>query len=522
MTENKRIALNTIATYGRSIFGILCGIFSTRWVLTALGQVDFGVYGIMGSMVIFISFLNIQFSSAVSRYYAFSIGEARGAANKKIALDECRSWFSIALLVHTVLPLILVAIGYPLGVYSLTNGIVIVPPDRIDVCIWLWRFVCLTCLIGMVGVPFQAMYTAKQYIAELTIYSFLQTIVRTAFIYYMVEHPRDWLLGYGFGMFLIMSLPMVVISIRAVCVFPECRVRFSSLKELWRVRKLGEYALWQSFGGVGYIACHQGMGILINNAFGARIAGSFSVAQTVAAEAASLTGALQGAFTPAITTACGAQQLDRMRFLALRACRYGTFLTLMFAIPMALEIKQILLLWLGNPPPAAAELCLNMLAFISIEKLSIGHLTAVNASGKVAKFQIYRGVLGVSAIPIALTIWIAGGGAALTSTSLPLSVALVVCCDILLARDRVGMRVLSWFKSVFVPVFVVSLASVLFGIIPLILMQPSFFRIVITTACSLLAMLSVFWLWGMDVDEKTALKCVVERKFGCRRSCHEG
>ena len=33
MTANKRIFLNVMATYGRSLLGLACGLFSARWVL---------------------------------------------------------------------------------------------------------------------------------------------------------------------------------------------------------------------------------------------------------------------------------------------------------------------------------------------------------------------------------------------------------------------------------------------------------------------------------------------------------
>lgn len=33
MTANKRIFLNVMATYGRSLFGSACGLFPAWWVL---------------------------------------------------------------------------------------------------------------------------------------------------------------------------------------------------------------------------------------------------------------------------------------------------------------------------------------------------------------------------------------------------------------------------------------------------------------------------------------------------------
>lgn len=99
MTANKRIFLNVIATYGRSLFGLACGLFSARWVLEALGKEDFGLYGVVGALAIFIAFINMMLSRALGRYYAFSIGEAKKAEDEGRAadgLENCRRWFNTA------------------------------------------------------------------------------------------------------------------------------------------------------------------------------------------------------------------------------------------------------------------------------------------------------------------------------------------------------------------------------------------------------------------------------------------
>ena len=114
MSPNKRIFLNIIATYGRSLFALVCGLFSARWVLEALGKEDFGLYGVVGALTIFISFLNTLLSGALGRYYAFSIGEAKKAAEEGRAadgLENCRQWFNTALSIHTIVPVVLMLIG---------------------------------------------------------------------------------------------------------------------------------------------------------------------------------------------------------------------------------------------------------------------------------------------------------------------------------------------------------------------------------------------------------------------------
>lgn len=516
MTQNKRIALNTIATYGRSIFGVLCGIFSTRWVLEALGQEDFGLYAVIGGMAIFLSFLNIQLAGAISRYYAYSIGQARIAVDADSGVRECRAWFTTAVLIHTVIPFALLVAGWPLGIYAIEHGWVSVPSERLDACLWVWRYVCIFAFLGMVAVPFQAMYTAKQYIAELTVYSFIQTFVRTAFIYYMVVTPKDWLVSYAFAMGFITVLPQVVICLRAYKVFSECRIIPSVFKELNRVRQVMGYAIWTAIGGVGFVASHQCMGILLNNFFGAKIAGSFGIAQTVSGEAASLTGALQGAFQPAITTAYGAGDVEGMKAMAFRVCKVGTLLTLLFAIPMALEIDEVLRLWLKTPPPYASQMCLCALAFIVIEKLSCGHLTAVNASGRIAKFQIVRGVLRTLVIPLAVIAAHIGWGPVAATASLPLSVVAVDLGDVCMARSRVGMSVYYWLKKVVAPICFLTMVVLAVAVIPQCFLPQSFSRVLLTTGFAFLTMLPCAWFFVLSDAERVAVLSRILKR--CRRS----
>lgn len=93
MTDQKRIAINVLATYGRTVYSVACGLFVSRWVLMALGSVDFGLYGVVGGMVLFVSFLNNVLGAAVSRFYAYEVGAA--LLQPEDGLCRCQGWFSI-------------------------------------------------------------------------------------------------------------------------------------------------------------------------------------------------------------------------------------------------------------------------------------------------------------------------------------------------------------------------------------------------------------------------------------------
>ena len=73
MSPNRRIFLNVVSTYGRSVYAMLCGLFTSRWVLMALGEVDYGLVGVVGGLTGFISFLNGLMAESLVRFYAYSV-----------------------------------------------------------------------------------------------------------------------------------------------------------------------------------------------------------------------------------------------------------------------------------------------------------------------------------------------------------------------------------------------------------------------------------------------------------------
>ena len=52
MSPNRRIFLSIIATYGRSLYALVCGLLISRWVLAATGKSEFGLDGGVGGMTV--------------------------------------------------------------------------------------------------------------------------------------------------------------------------------------------------------------------------------------------------------------------------------------------------------------------------------------------------------------------------------------------------------------------------------------------------------------------------------------
>lgn len=73
-TINKnRIVKNTVALYFRQILSIVVSIYSVRVVLLELGEVDYGIYNVVGGIVFLFTFISHSLASSTQRYLSISI-----------------------------------------------------------------------------------------------------------------------------------------------------------------------------------------------------------------------------------------------------------------------------------------------------------------------------------------------------------------------------------------------------------------------------------------------------------------
>lgn len=62
--NNKRIAKNTFLLYFRMLFTMGVSLYTSRVVLNTLGVEDFGIYNVVGGVVVMFSFLNSSLATA--------------------------------------------------------------------------------------------------------------------------------------------------------------------------------------------------------------------------------------------------------------------------------------------------------------------------------------------------------------------------------------------------------------------------------------------------------------------------
>ena len=502
MTQNRRIFLNILATYGRSVYSIGVGLFTTRWVLMALGQVDFGLYGLVGGLLMFVSFVNGLLSMSVSRFYAVSVGAASKAKCVDDGIRECRCWFNTAVFIHTIVPTALIVVGWPIGEWAVLHYLTI-PPGRIDACLWVWRLSCLAGFVSMLNVPFQAMYTAKQEIAELTIYSFATTTLNAIFMYYMAEHHADWLVRYAIWMCTMSVLPQLIIAVRAVLKYPECRICVGELYCVARIRAIFKFAAARFWTAFSDIVLQQGQALLVNRFMGPVFNASIRIGVAVSSHAATLSSSMMQAFWPAIGNKAGEGDEEQVRRMTFRVCRFGSLLLMIFAIPLALESREVLEIWLGNPPEFSHVLCAVILVCMVIGDMTEGYWMAIMGIGRgVGRYSWWVGWSGIIVFFITAALFYVGMGMFSVCIALLLGKFITLGCRLYLGKILAGLDPRCWLKDVCLPIVTTSFIVASIGAIPRIVLEASCMRIVVTTLLCEIVLIPMMWCLVLSAEER--------------------
>ena len=138
--DYKRVAKNTAFLYLRQLIVVLVGLYTSRVVLRVLGETDFGIYNIVGAVVIFLSFLKQALTNATSRFFTYDLGRGEEASLGKT--------FSMSMNVHMILAAIvfvILEIAGPIAVSRLN-----IPAERMGVAQVVFQFSLLNFVLEII------------------------------------------------------------------------------------------------------------------------------------------------------------------------------------------------------------------------------------------------------------------------------------------------------------------------------------------------------------------------------------
>ena len=503
-SRTRRIARNTLMLYIRMFALLLVGLYTSRVVLEALGENDYGIYNVVGGVVAMFTIISGALNSAVSRFITFEMG--KGAAAR---LNEV---YSTAVTIQFIIALTVVAAAEPIGLWFIENEMTI-DPSRIPAAKLVLHFSILAFVINLMSVPQMASITAHEKMSAYAAIGVLDGLLRLAVAFMIMRSPMDRLVYYAALMTAVVLIVRGAYGIYCRTHFPECRYRPVFEKPL--MKEMFSFAGWNFIGVSAGVLRDQGGNILVNLFYGTAVNAARGIAVQLNAAVQGFVTNFMTAVNPQITKSYASGDKAYMLSLIRRSSRMSFFLLFVIALPILFNTEYLLSIWLKDVPAHTVMFVRLFLVFALCESISNPLITAQLATGKIRNYQLVVGGLMLLNIPVSY-IFLKHGAAAEITVAVAIAISLVcLAARLVMLRGMIGLSIRKFVSDVCLKIVLVVVISLILPIAIYNVLPDGFAGFVISAAVCVAVSGSAVLFMGLDGKERKELSAMI-RKGGER------
>lgn len=375
--KNKQIAKNTVALYIRMVVMMVITLFTSRIVLKELGVTDYGLYNVVGGVVTLFAFLRSSMSSSTQRFLSFEMGKGN--------VENLRNIFSICFSSHLLIASVLFILAETLGLWFL-NSQINIPDGRLDAANYIYQFSVLSLCASVVSIPYTADIISNEKMGYFAFLGVFDAVLKLLIAYMIAISPFDKLVFYGFLMFLVVFINLILNWIYCYHKFAETHYRFYWDKESFK--RVFSFSGWTIWGQLAVVGSNQGSNILVNIFFSVAANAAMGVGHQVNNAITGLISNFQTAFKPQITKSFAERDFDYLNTLTKYAAKISFFLLFFVSLPIVANIDIILKVWLDKVPEYADSLCVVFIFASLCNAISAPLYMNIFATGNIKRYQI--------------------------------------------------------------------------------------------------------------------------------------
>ena len=313
--NNKRIAKNTFILYIRMFVMMAVSLYTSRVVLEVLGETDYGIYNIIGGVVVLFSFFNGALLQATQRFLNFELGKKNIEGLERI--------FCMSMNAYLILSFIFLILAETIGLWFVNTQLNI-PADRMTAANWVYQFSIATFIIRLIRVPYNATIIAYERMSFFAYMSLFEVILKLLMVYLLYAIKWDKL---SFFAFFYTLLPILIYFIYKL----YCNKHFyiTWYKRIWDgqiFRQLFSFSGWSLFGSVANLLANQGLNILVNIFHGVSVNAALGIANQISAKVTQFLTNFQMAFNPQIVKKYAAGEMNSLYKLIYSASKISYFI----------------------------------------------------------------------------------------------------------------------------------------------------------------------------------------------------
>lgn len=500
--NNKRIAKNTMLLYFRMLIMMGVSFYTVRVVLNVLGAVDYGIYNVVGGIVITFSFLSAIMASASQRFFAFELGLKNNERLKKI--------FSMTMTIYILIAVVILLLGETVGLWFLNTQMTI-PAARMEAANWIYQFSILSFMMTMFTIPYDAAIIAHERMNVYAWVSIVEVLLKLFIVYLLPVFSFDKLKIYAVLTFGVITLITFIYRSYSIRKFEECRYCFIWDKALFY--EIVSFSGWNLFGALANIFNGQGTNLILNVFFG-------PIVNTARGIAFQLNGSINQfvfnfltATNPQITKYYAQGEKKQMLKLVFQSSKISFMLLFVLTMPVLLETDYLFTLWLVNIPEYAVLFVRLTLVAALIDSFSYPLMVAAQATGKIKKYQIVVGGTMLLNLPISYMFFKFSFP---PQTILYIAIISSTTClflRLIMLKKMIDLSIEDYVKTVLLRLL---FAGILAYILPLFLvfeLDKGTIKFIIIGFIGLISSIFSFYYIGFDKKEKTFVTQFIKDKF---------
>lgn len=382
ISDNRRIAKNTLYMYIRMIVMMVISLFTTRITFRLLGVDNYGIYNIVGSIIVFFTFINQALTTATRRYITAEI--VTGTP------ESCQNVFNIARKSHGIIAIAIFVIAEVVGLW-IVNRILNIPSDRMFAANVVYQLSIISALVGIMQAPYTAAITAHEKMSIYAYYSVIEAALKLMGVLLLYVIAGDKLIIYAI-IILVCSVSMQLLY-RFYCKrhFPECKYLKSN--DIPLLKEMFNFMGWSLFGQAAVVLTNQGVSVLVNMFFSVAANAAMGISNQITHIVSNFVNSFQTAFQPQITKLYVKRDFDELVRLTIRSSRISSYLVMFFMVPIIFQVDNFLTLWLGDYPEFAVEFCIYTLLAIYLDTIAAPFWMINYSDTKLRSYQIGSAVI---------------------------------------------------------------------------------------------------------------------------------
>ena len=502
LANNKRIAKNTLMLYFRMILLLIISLYTSRVILRELGVDDYGIYNVVGGIIVILSFLNNAMASATQRFLNVEMGRKDQMAVNKIFTTSQHIYFGVALC--------LLVIAETAGLWFLNNYMNI-PDGRLEAANWVYQFSIISAIFGIFTVSYNAVIISHEKMSAFAYISIIEAVLKLLVTFAVIWAPFDKLIFYAALIMLIGMINCGVYVYYGFRHFEECR-HFTIKTDRPMMKQMLSFSGWTVFGNLGYILHTQGIAIVINMFFTVAVNAAQGIANQVNGIVTQFANNFLVALNPQFVKTYAAGELNQMHNLIIRGCKMAFCLIAFFVIPLVLEAPTMLKVWLGIVPEYAVVFMRLVLLISLINSFSSLLAASKGATGNIKNYQITLTLIGALHLPFAWLAFELGGSPEYSMYVYLVIVIVLQALRIWFVCRSINLSITRYNREVLVKCAAVLMVSSAVPVTMHIMLEQSILTTLSVVTISVIGVgLSTFFIGLTSTERNAVLKPILSR-----------